>query len=56
MSCFICGRGSCCTSFHSRDEQERYAPVIELLETAFDKAAEMRKEIKDQERENEQDD
>ena len=42
MSCDICGRGSCCVSFHSMEEQEEYAAVIEL----FDKARDMRAQIK----------
>lgn len=40
--CDICGRGSCCESFHSLEEQERYAPAIAL----FEKARELRYEIK----------
>jgi transcription elongation factor Elf1 len=42
MSCDICGRGSCCTSFHSMEEQDNYAAVIEL----FDKARDLRAQIK----------
>lgn len=44
MSCDICGRGSCTTSFHSHDEQERYEHVIE----AFEKARELRAAVRDQ--------
>lgn len=44
MSCDICGRGSCANWFHSIDEQERYAKVIEL----FEKARELRADIKSQ--------
>ena len=29
MSCDICGRGACANWFHSLEEQEEYAPVIE---------------------------
>ncbi len=42
MACDICGRDSCCNSFHSLEEQEKYEKVIEL----FDKARELRNEIK----------
>lgn len=52
--CDICGRGSCCTSFHSLEEQERYEKVIE----AFDRARELRQqvfdEIKEEERQQKQ--
>lgn len=33
--CFICGRSSCCESFHSLEEQERYAPAIAQYEKAI---------------------
>jgi hypothetical protein len=42
MSCDICGRGSCCASFHSLDEQARYEKVI----AAFDRARELRTKVK----------
>jgi len=42
MSCDICGRGSCCDSFHSLEEQQRYEKVIE----AFDKARELRAQVR----------
>lgn len=42
MSCDICGRGSCCNSFHSLEEQERYEKVI----AAFDRARELRDEVR----------
>jgi transcription elongation factor Elf1 len=42
--CDICGRGSCCTSFHSLEEQSRYEKVIE----AFDKARELRQMVRDE--------
>lgn len=45
MSCFICGRASCATWMHSRDEQERYEDAIEL----FERAIELRNSIRDQE-------
>jgi len=38
MACDICGRGACCNSFHSLEEQKQYEKVIEL----FDKAREER--------------
>ncbi len=44
MSCDICGRSSCCNSFHSLAEQEKYEKVIEL----FDKARELREEIRNE--------
>lgn len=47
MSCDICGRGSCCASFHSLEEQGRYEKVIE----AFDRARELRSEVRRQEAE-----
>lgn len=42
MACDICGRGSCTESFHSLEEQERYATVIE----AFEKARELREKVR----------
>lgn len=45
--CDICGRSSCCPSFHSLEEQERYEEVIEL----FDKARELRDRIRNEEQE-----
>ena len=44
MSCDICGRGNCCVSFHSLEEQNRYEKVIE----AFDKARDLRQQIRDE--------
>ena len=41
MSCDICGRGSCCSMFHSGEEQRRFEKVIE----AFDRAREMRAQV-----------
>lgn len=43
MSCDICGKGACCVSFHSLDEQERYAKVID----AFEKARDMRIKVRE---------
>ena len=40
--CDICGRGSCCASFHSLEEQDRYEKVIE----AFDKARALRHRVR----------
>ena len=42
--CDICGRGSCCESFHSLEEQKRYEKVIE----AFDRARELRQQVRDE--------
>ena len=47
MSCDICGRGSCCPSFHSIEEQKKYEDVIGL----FDKARDLRDKIRAQEEE-----
>jgi transcription elongation factor Elf1 len=44
MSCDICGRGSCCESFHSIEEQFRYSKVVE----AFDNAREMRAKVREE--------
>lgn len=44
MSCHICGRGACCDSFHSLEEQTRYAKVI----AAFEKAEDLRRELREQ--------
>jgi len=51
MSCDICGRSNCCASFHSSEEQDRYAKVIE----AFDYARELRARMQREERETETD-
>ena len=50
MSCDICGRGSCCNSFHSLEEQERFSAVIE----AFEKARELRESIRNAEEDEEE--
>ena len=50
MSCDICGRGSCCPSFHSIEEQKKYEDVIEL----FDKARDLRDKIRAEEDEEEE--
>ncbi len=39
--CDICGRPSCCESFHSLEEQERYEKVVD----AFDSARELREQV-----------
>lgn len=39
--CYVCGRTNCCPSFHSFEEQRRFQPVAELLESA----AELREKI-----------
>lgn len=31
MSCSICGRGSCCKSFHSLEEQENYDEIADKV-------------------------
>jgi hypothetical protein len=41
MSCDICGRGSCCPSFHSPADQKRFGDVVE----AFEKARAMRQKV-----------
>jgi epoxyqueuosine reductase QueG len=47
--CDICGKSSCCNSFHSLEEQEKFEPVIELFEKARELRKEIREEIKQQE-------
>lgn len=47
--CFICGRSSCCESFHTVEEQERFAPAIEL----YEKAIELREKIRNETSEDE---
>ncbi len=32
MSCYICGRGACCSSFHSLAEQEAFEPAEDAYE------------------------
>jgi len=44
MVCDICGRTSCCPSFHCFEEQNRFEKVIE----AFDRARELRKQMNDE--------
>ena len=47
--CFICGRSSCCESFHSIKEQEKYAPAIELYERAIELRDKIRNEPNNEE-------
>ena len=47
--CFICGRSSCCESFHSIREQERFAPAIELYEKAIELREKIRNDIIEEE-------
>lgn len=42
--CDICGRRSCCPSFHSLEEQARFEKVIE----AFDRARELRQKLREE--------
>lgn len=44
MSCDICGRGSCCPMFHSRELQVRFEKVMH----AFDKARELRQKVNEE--------
>ena len=48
--CFICGRSSCCESFHSLEEQELYAPAI----AQYEKAVALREMIRTVAREDEE--
>ena len=48
MSCDICGRRSCVISFHSLEEQDLFAPVIELFEKARDLRNKIRNEIQEE--------
>lgn len=54
MSCDICGRSSCTSSFHSIAEQERYEKVIEAFEKARTLRARVRNEIDAEEEEAEE--
>lgn len=47
MVCDICGRTSCCVSFHSFEEQDLFAPVIELFEKARDLRTKIKNEIQE---------
>ncbi len=42
MSCFICGRSGCSSSFHAIDEQE----VFEPAEEAYERFLEVREECR----------
>lgn len=44
MSCYICGRGSCCGSFHSIEEQK----VFERASDAYDRFLEIRQQCRDE--------
>ena len=50
MGCDICGRGGCCNSFHSLEEQARYEKVIEI----FDKARDLREHVRNEQEEEEE--
>ncbi len=49
MGCRICGRGACCKSFHSLEEQENYDNMYGGFELKID---ELNDEIKKLEEEN----
>lgn len=53
MACLICDRSSCTESFHSSEEQERFAPAIELFEKARELRAQIRNEIEEEQQEEE---
>lgn len=42
--CIICLRSSCCVSFHSFEEQDKYQKAID----AYERAIEIRNEIKEE--------
>jgi hypothetical protein len=44
MSCYICGRNSCCGSFHSSEEQK----VFERASDAYDRFLEIRQQCRDE--------
>jgi len=44
MSCYICGRGNCCVSFHSLDEQKAF----ERAEEAYEKFLEIRNQCREE--------
>ncbi len=48
--CYICGRSSCCPSFHSRELQKAYEPAGE----AYDRFLVIRQECKEKWREEEE--
>lgn len=50
MSCDICGRNSCISSFHSLEEQEKYKKVI----VAFDLARSLHESLIVEEKEEEE--
>ena len=52
MACFICGRGSCISSFHSLAEQEAFADA----EIAYEKYLEVRQRCREKLEEEEEDD
>lgn len=54
MSCDICGRSSCTSSFHSMEEQECYEKIIEAFEKARELRARVRNEIDAEEEETEE--
>ena len=49
MSCDICASGSCCASFHSLEEQERFRMVIEAFERARNLRDEVQAQIEEEE-------
>jgi transcription elongation factor Elf1 len=49
--CDICGRSSCATWFHSSEEQERYAKVIDAFDKARDLRDTLRRAIAEEEQE-----
>lgn len=53
MSCDICGRGGCCESFHSLEEQLMYAKVIEAFDNARAMRAKVREEFEAEQKEQE---
>jgi hypothetical protein len=53
--CDICGRASCAAMFHSLEEQERYADVIEAFQHARDLRDQVARDIMFEEQQAEND-
>lgn len=48
MSCKICGRGACCTSFHSIDVQEKFEKLNGMTEDELKRlVVELRDELEE---------
>ncbi len=52
--CFICGRGNCCPSFHSLDEQAIFEPASEAYDKFLDIREQCARDLAEQEEEDEE--